>query len=215
MASLDNKRPGDPNSLSSGISRSTLARDTSPIRSDSYPLNPAHDGSLDLPDLDSDEKPSPYPLKFGPWWRMSSARDSNTDKTRILPCAAACLMPVTVLFVLTSVEANWIQSEPGFPGRRINKATGYVVGNAIATALAFGSALTIAFRQLDMFRKHASLTVAMASQVLINLVLGSVCIVIGAVYQRNEINNNTVWITPEYVCVYVGAALAYLQAVLL
>ncbi|KAJ1944259.1 Potassium channel [Linderina macrospora] len=214
MAMPDKKSPEDPDSVSSGISRSTLARDTSPIINDSYPLNPAH-AALDLPELDSDEKPSPYPLRFGPWWRMSSARDSSIDKTRILPCAAACIMPVTVLFVLTSTEANWIQSEPGFRGHRINKATGYVVGNAIATALAFGSALTIAFRQLDVFRKYASLTVAMASQVLINLVLGSVCMVIGAVYQRNIINNSTVWITPEYVCVYVGGALAYLQAVLL
>ncbi|KAJ2506286.1 hypothetical protein IWW47_001656, partial [Coemansia sp. RSA 2052] len=73
-----------------------------------------------------DEKPHPYLLKFGPWWQFCSAGDRMLPKTRILPSAAAVFMPVTVLFVLTSVEANWIQAGPGFNGLRLRKETGYV-----------------------------------------------------------------------------------------
>ncbi|KAJ2327431.1 hypothetical protein GGI00_004470, partial [Coemansia sp. RSA 2681] len=162
-----------------------------------------------------DEKPHPYLLKFGPWWQFCSAGDRMLPKTRILPSAAAVFMPVTVLFVLTSVEANWIQAGPGFNGLRLRKETGYVVGNAIATALAFMSALTIAARQIDGFRKYFSLRTALFAQVLVNTLLGFVCILVGALYQRNFVNGNLVWITPEYPCIYVGACLALLQVVML
>ncbi|KAJ2815204.1 hypothetical protein FBU31_007012, partial [Coemansia sp. 'formosensis'] len=115
----------------------------------------------DTPVIDLDnEKPHPYLLKFGPWWQFCSASDRMLHKARILPSAAAVLMPITVLFVLTSVEANWIQAGPGFNGLRLRKATGYVVGNAIATALAFMSALTIAMRQIDGLRSRFSLRTA-------------------------------------------------------
>ncbi|KAJ2493078.1 hypothetical protein IWW37_000905 [Coemansia sp. RSA 2050] len=162
-----------------------------------------------------DEKPHPYLLKCGPWWQFCSAGDRMLHKSRILPSAAAVLMPVTVLFVLTSVEANWIQAGPGYNGLRLQKATGYIVGNAIATALAFISALTIAMRQIDAFRSHFSLRVALFAQVLVNVLLGFVCILVGALYQRNYINGRLVWITPEYPCIYVGACLALLQVVML
>ncbi|KAJ1823408.1 hypothetical protein LPJ60_001570 [Coemansia sp. RSA 2675] len=168
------------------------------------------------PDIDlEDEKPHPYLLKFGPWWHFCSAGDRMLHKTRILPSAAAVLMPVTVLFVLTSVEANWIQAGPGYNGLRLQKATGYIVGNAIATALAFISALTIAMRQVDAFRNHFSLRIALFAQVLVNTLLGFVCILVGALYQRNFINGRLVWISPEYPCIYVGACLALLQVVML
>ncbi|KAJ2252853.1 hypothetical protein GGI13_003036 [Coemansia sp. RSA 455] len=173
----------------------------------------SHSGTPGI-DLD-DEKPHPYLLKFGPWWQFCSAGDRMLHKTRILPSAAAVLMPVTVLFVLTSVEANWIQAGPGYNGLRLRKATGYVVGNAIATALAFMSALTIAMRQIDGLRNHFSLRTALFAQVLVNTLLGFVCILVGALYQRNFINGNLVWITPEYPCIYVGACLALLQVVML
>ncbi|KAJ2898414.1 hypothetical protein IWW38_001397 [Coemansia aciculifera] len=162
-----------------------------------------------------DEKPRPYLLKFGPWWQFCSAGDRVLPKTRILPSVAAVLMPVTVLFVLTSVEANWIQAGPGYNGLRLRKATGYVVGNGIATALAFMSALTITMRQIDGLRRHFSLRIALLAQIIVNTLLGFVCILVGALYQRNFINGNLVWITPEYPCFYVGACLALLQVVML
>ncbi|KAJ2004170.1 Potassium channel [Coemansia thaxteri] len=162
-----------------------------------------------------DEKPHPYLLRFGPWWHFCSAADRALPKTRILPSAAAIIMPTTVLFVLTAVEANWIQAGPGFNGLRLRKDTGYVVGNAIATALAFISALTIAMRQIDALRAHFSLRTAMLAQVLINTLLGFVCILVGALYQRNKINGLPLWITPEYPCIYVGAFLALLQVLML
>ncbi|KAJ2888223.1 Translation machinery-associated protein 7 [Coemansia asiatica] len=164
---------------------------------------------------DADEKPHPYLLKFGPWWRFCSARDSVLPKTRILPSVAAILMPITVLFVLTSVEANWIMAGPGYDGRRLWKTTGYIVGSAIATALAFISALTIGMRQIDYFRSFFSLRIALFFQVLINLLLGMVCVLVGALYQRNKINGKGVWITPEYPCIYVGGFFAWLQVALL
>ncbi|KAI8322967.1 hypothetical protein GQ54DRAFT_258949 [Martensiomyces pterosporus] len=196
---------------------------------DTYPLTSAGAGrghgsaaaplsglSLDTPDISYEtEKPHPYPLKFGPWWRFCSAADRSQPKTRILPCVAAILMPVTVLFVLTAVEGNWIQSARGYNGHRVQKATGYVVGNAIAVALAFGSALTIAFRQIDYFRRFASLRTAMLSQVVINALLGFVCILVGGLYQRNRVNYKHVWITPEYPCIFIGGFFAFLQMALL
>ncbi|KAJ1857530.1 hypothetical protein GGH12_002206 [Coemansia sp. RSA 1822] len=153
-------------------------------------------------------------LQRGPWGHFYSASDRTETKTRVLPCVAAILMPITVLFVLTSVEGNWAQSAPGFNGLRLNKGGGYVAGNAVATALAFGSALTIAVRNAPWCRRFISLSGAAASQVAINVVLGAVCVTTGAVFQRNELNGRDVWVTPEYVCVYVGAALAFLQAAL-
>ncbi|KAJ2253359.1 hypothetical protein GGH98_002687 [Coemansia sp. RSA 454] len=154
-------------------------------------------------------------LQRGPWGHFYSASDRLETKTRVLPSVAAILMPITVLFVLTSVEGNWAQSAPGFNGLRLNKGSGYVVGNAVATALAFGSALTIAVRNAQWCRRFISLTGAAASQVAINVVLGAVCVTTGAVFQRNELNGQNVFVTPEYVCIYVGAALAFLQALLL
>ncbi|KAJ2850756.1 hypothetical protein IWW36_001651 [Coemansia brasiliensis] len=153
--------------------------------------------------------------RIGPWGTFYNAADRVEPKTRILPSVAAILMPITVLFVLTSVEGNWAQAAPGYDGLRLNKPGGYVAGNAIATALAFLSALTIGMRNIEGCRRFISLRGAALSQIGINLVLGSVCIVTGAVFQRNELNGQVAWITPEYVCIYVGAALAYMQALLL
>ncbi|KAJ2726041.1 hypothetical protein GGI07_000824 [Coemansia sp. Benny D115] len=161
------------------------------------------------------EKPHPYLLRFGPWWRFCSATDRSLHKTRILPSVAAILMPITVLFVLTSVEGNWIMAGPGYNGRRIHKADGYVVGSAIATALAFLSALTIGLRQAEYLRRFCSLRIALFFQLLVNLLLGMVCILVGALYQRNKINGKGVWVTPEYPCIYVGGFFAFLQATLL
>ncbi|KAJ1889351.1 Potassium channel [Kickxella alabastrina] len=161
------------------------------------------------------EKPHPYLLKFGPWWQFCSSTDRQCHKTRILPSVAAILMPITVLFVLTSVEANWIMSGPGYNGYRLWKETGYVVGDAIATGLSFISALTIALRQGDYFRKFFSLRIALFLQLLINSLLGMVCILVGALYQRNQINGRNVWITPEYPCIFIGGFFAFLQVILL
>ncbi|KAJ1733270.1 hypothetical protein LPJ61_001652 [Coemansia biformis] len=164
---------------------------------------------------EADERHWPRVLQHGPWWHFHSAADSMQPKTRILPSVAAVLMPTTVLFVLTSIEGNWIMVGPGYNGLRIYKGGGYVAGNGIATGLAFLSALTIGMRSADWLRRYFSLRVAMLSQVLINLVLGALCVLVGAIYQRNNINGKNVWITPEYPCIYAGAALAFLQALLL
>lgn len=223
--SLDVPREIDtPESL--GLSSSvSAAGEEEPLAPPPAPI-PTTTGSIDtgssfqvptgtaLPAIEN-EKPRLYPLRFGPWWQFCSAADRDLPKSRILPSVAAILMPITVLFVLTSVEGNWVQAGPGFDGLRITKGTGYVVGNAIATALAFGSALTIATRQSNACRRYFTLKIAMFAQVFINLLLGAVCVLVGAVYQRNVINARRVWITPEYSCIYVGAALAFLQATLL
>ncbi|KAJ2629472.1 hypothetical protein H4R22_003293, partial [Coemansia sp. RSA 1290] len=164
---------------------------------------------------DGQQQPKAPRWRVGPWGTFYSATDRVEPKTRVLPSVAAILMPITVLFVLTSVEGNWAQAAPGYNGLRLNKPGGYVAGNAIATALAFLSALTIGMRNIEGCRRFVSLRGAALSQIGINLVLGSVCIVTGAVFQRNELNGQVAWITPEYVCIYVGAALAYMQAVLL
>ncbi|KAJ2367698.1 hypothetical protein H4S02_001585 [Coemansia sp. RSA 2611] len=172
----------------------------------------AYEDSLGSADSFYDAEPGDQKW-FRTWFH--SPADRNEAKTRVLPSVAAILMPVTVLFVLTSVEGNWAQAAPGFDGLRLRKGGGYVAGNAVATALAFGSALTIGLRNMPYFRRIISLRGAALSQILVNLVLGSVCIATGAVFQRNILNAQRVWITPEYVCIYVGAALAYLQAALL
>ncbi|KAJ2615803.1 hypothetical protein H4S08_001073 [Coemansia sp. RSA 1365] len=192
------------------------------LEHEEHPLAPAgsvqpYDDSLGTPEsfYDAEETPYPHLLRFGPWWKFHSSDDISQPKTRILPSVAAITMPITVLFVLTSVEANWIQSAGGFNGLRLEKGGGYVAGNAIATALAFLSAVTIAMRTIDNFRRYFTLRVAMFLQVLVNLLLGAVCVLTGAIYQRNNINSKHVWITPEYPCIYVGAALALFQAVLL
>ncbi|KAJ2162210.1 hypothetical protein GGF46_000827 [Coemansia sp. RSA 552] len=176
-----------------------------------------YEDSLQAPESFYDAQDAQYPekLQFGPWYWFHSAGDRSVPKTRILPSVAAILMPITVLFVLTSVEANWEQAAPGFDGLRVRKGGGYVAGNGIATALAFMSALTIFARSTEPLRRYFSLRTAMAGQVLINLVLGAVCIVTGAVFQRNRLNGREAWITPEYPCIYVGACLAFLQAGLL
>ncbi|KAJ2355362.1 hypothetical protein GGF43_002727, partial [Coemansia sp. RSA 2618] len=177
----------------------------------------AYEGSLgsaaSFYDADNGERPGA--LQKGPWGKFYSAADRNEPKARVLPSAAAVLMPVTVLFVLTAVEGNWAQAASGFAGLRLNKAGGYVAGNAVATALAFGSALTIGVRNAAWCRRYISLTGAAAVQVVVNLVLGAVCVTTGAVFQRNELNGTIVWVTPEYACIYVGAALAFLQALLI
>ncbi|KAJ1957878.1 hypothetical protein GGI12_004896 [Dipsacomyces acuminosporus] len=205
-----------PSPLDSNNASSTGARDTRPLIAPNSQAERASGSSLDLPGVAlQHEKPHPYPFRFGPWWRFSSAADRAQPKARILPCAAAIFMPVTVLFVLTAVEANWIQSAPGYSGHRIRKAGGYAAGNGIAVALAFGSALTIPFRQLDHFRKYASLTTAMLAQVLVNALIGFVCILVGGLYQRNRVNYKDVWITPEYPCIFIGGFFAFLQMALL
>ncbi|KAJ2804776.1 hypothetical protein H4R20_002366 [Coemansia guatemalensis] len=204
-------------------SGSTDTSSTAPeLGHEEHPLAPAvsvqpYEDSLGTPESFYDAEETPYPrlLRFGPWWKFHSAGDSSQPKTRILPSVAAITMPITVLFVLTSVEANWIQSAGGFDGLRLEKGGGYVAGNAIATALAFLSAVTIAMRTIDSFRRYFTLRVAMLLQVLVNLLLGAVCVLTGAIYQRNNINSKHVWITPEYPCIYVGACLAFFQAVLL
>ncbi|KAJ2083196.1 hypothetical protein H4R24_001026 [Coemansia sp. RSA 988] len=187
-----------------------------------HPLAPAtsiepYEDSLGTPESFYDAEETPYPrlLRFGPWWKFHGAGDTTLPKTRILPSVAAITMPITVLFVLTSVEAEWIQSAGGFDGLRLGKGGGYVAGNAIATALAFLSAVTIGMRTIDSFRRYFSLRMAMFLQVLVNLLLGAVCVLTGAIYQRNNINSKHVWIAPEYPCIYVGACLAFFQAVLL
>ncbi|KAJ2777110.1 Translation machinery-associated protein 7 [Coemansia interrupta] len=192
------------------------ATDSNSLSNLGLSTTPSDSVELLTPDDDiGGDKPHPYLLRFGPWWQFCSARDRRMHKTRILPSAAAILMPITVLFVLTSVEANWIMAGPGYNGLRLRKASGYVVGNAIATALAFLSALTIAARQVDYFRKFFSLRVALFFQVAVNLLLGMVCVLVGALYQRNKINGRPVWITPEYPCIYVGGFLAWLQVAML
>ncbi|KAJ1666830.1 Potassium channel [Coemansia sp. RSA 1813] len=162
-----------------------------------------------------EEKPCRYLLRFGPWWDFCSADDRNMTKSRVFPSIAATLMPITVLFVLTSVEGNWIQSGPGSDGQRIQKPGGYVAGNAVATALAFLSAVTIAMRQADACRRFFSLRIAALIQIAINVALGAVCVVVGVLYQYNVASQANVWITPEYPCIYVGACLALFQAALL
>ncbi|KAJ2804178.1 Potassium channel [Coemansia helicoidea] len=164
---------------------------------------------------EADERRWPQALRRGPWWHFHSAADSTRPKTRILPSVAAAIMPTTILFVLTSVEGSWIMEGPGYNGFRVEKGGGYIAGNAVAVAIAFLSALTIGMRSIDGLRRYFSLTVAMLSQVLINLLLGGVCVMVGAIYQRNNINDRRVWITPEYPCIYAGAFLAFLQAGLL
>ncbi|KAJ1995556.1 hypothetical protein GGI26_000915 [Coemansia sp. RSA 1358] len=162
-----------------------------------------------------DANPCPSWLSFCPWWEFCSTADRSQPKARIFPSVAAIVMPITILFVLTSLEANWIQETAGDSGRRIRKATGYVVGCALATALAFLSAFTIEIRQIKYFRRFISLRSAMLVQVLFNLVLGALCIVVGALYQHNKIRGKHVWITPENPCIFVGGCLALLQAALL
>ncbi|KAJ2749518.1 hypothetical protein H4S06_004610 [Coemansia sp. BCRC 34490] len=186
--------------------------DTSVSRLDG---NPCADGEAASSVLANDEKPRRYLLRFGPWWDFCSASDRDMPKTRVFPSVAATLMPVTVLYVLTSVEGNWIQAAPGNDGQRINKAGGYVAGNAVATALAFLSAVTITMRQADFFRRFFSLRIAALIQIAINVALGAICLVVGVLYQYNVINHASVWITPEYPCIFVGAGLALLQAALL
>ncbi|PIA15674.1 hypothetical protein COEREDRAFT_87637 [Coemansia reversa NRRL 1564] len=210
--------------ISSGPSSETPEKSlTVPeLEHEEHPLAPAgsvqqYEDSLGTPESFYDAEETPYPrlLRFGPWWKFHSSGDTSQPKTRILPSVAAITMPITVLFVLTSVEANWVQSAGGFNGLRLEKGGGYVAGNAIATALAFLSAVTIGMRSIDSFRRYFTLRVAMFLQVLVNLLLGAVCVLTGAIYQRNNINSKHVWITPEYPCIYVGAALALFQAVLL
>ncbi|KAJ2684283.1 Potassium channel, partial [Coemansia spiralis] len=173
--------------------------------------------SLDTPYsfYEADERKWPRVLRHGPWWHFYSATDSLQPKTRILPSAAAVIMPTAVLFVLTSVEGSWIKKAPTLDGLRIEKGSGYIVGNAVAVGLAFLSGLTIGLRSLDILRRYFSLTVAMLVQVFVNLLVGAVCIMVGAIYQRNNINDQFVWITPEYPCIYAGAFLAFLQAAML
>ncbi|KAJ2400358.1 Translation machinery-associated protein 7 [Coemansia sp. RSA 2559] len=165
--------------------------------------------------LADEAKPRWYLLRFGPWWEFCSADDRNMPKARIFPSVAAILAPIAISFVLTSVEGNWIQEGPGNDARRITKASGYVAGNAVATALAFFGAVTIEMRQLGSFRRFFSLRVAALIQIAMNMVLGALCVVVGALYQHNVVNKADVWITPEYPCLYVGACLALLQAALL
>ncbi|KAJ2556520.1 hypothetical protein EV175_001952 [Coemansia sp. RSA 1933] len=165
--------------------------------------------------LASEEKPRWYLLRFGPWWEFCSADDRKMPKARVLPSVAATLVPITILFVLTALEGNWIQAGPGNDGRRIHKAGGYVAGNAVATALAFLNAFTITMRQIDAFRRFFSLRIAALIQIAINLALGAICLVIAVLYQYNVVNHANVWITPEYPCIYVGGCLALLQAALL
>ncbi|KAJ2226575.1 hypothetical protein H4R99_003865 [Coemansia sp. RSA 1722] len=210
--------PSQPLAYAGGVDMGSATTGTDTDSISPLGQSPTPDGtSMSLhPEIDyAEEKPHPYLLKFGPWWRFCSARDSALPKTRILPSVAAILMPITVLFVLTSVEGNWIMSGPGYDGRRLWKTTGYIVGSAIATALAFISALTIGMRQIDYFRRFFSLRIALFFQVLINLLLGMVCILVGALYQRNKINGKGVWITPEYPCIYVGGFFAWFQVALL
>ncbi|KAJ2379110.1 hypothetical protein IW150_000375, partial [Coemansia sp. RSA 2607] len=100
------------------------ATDSNSLSNLGLALTPTDSVDLLTPDDDIGDKPHPYLLRFGPWWHFCSARDRRLHKTRILPSAAAILMPITVLFVLTSVEANWIMSGPGYNGLRLRKATG-------------------------------------------------------------------------------------------
>ncbi|KAJ2782135.1 hypothetical protein H4R18_002458 [Coemansia javaensis] len=151
-----------------------------------------------------------------PWRWFHSPGDAEQPATRLLPSAAAMLMPLTVLFVLTSVETNWIKPGPGLDVPTITKPAGYVAGNAVATALAFLTAPTISMRSIGWFRRFFTLRTAALIQILANAALGALCAALGAVYQHRVVRaRGGVWIVPEYVCIYVGVALALLQAALL
>ncbi|KAJ1919341.1 Potassium channel [Mycoemilia scoparia] len=145
-----------------------------------------------------------------------SLQPSKEDliRHRLLPGIASLIMPHCCLYILTAVEGNWSQTEYGPISPRITKPVGYVIGNAIPLALEFASALFYTFRTIPALEKWVSQSTIVLTHIFINLVVGSVTLGIAIAYNRDPGFNNY-YVTPEFICMYTGSALAYLQSFLL